>query len=165
MIEEEGQVVALRGELAEVVCHRRSACGGCVVNGACCTSLLERWLGQRSLHLLAANTIGARPGESVVIGVPAATLPQAAAILYLLPLLTLFLGGWAGSWWATTDLDGLTLIGGIAGLGLGLWLSARFNTRHAQDRRYRAIILRRASAEPVRVPLTLAGGNRAGDGR
>lgn len=169
MIEETGQVVALRGELAEVICHRRSACGGCAVNGACGTSLVERWLGQRPLRLLAANAIRARPGEPVVIGLPAATLPLAAAVLYLLPLLTLFLGGWVGGWWgglnATTGMDGAALIGGMAGLGLGLWLSARFNARHAQDPRFQAIILRRASADPVTVPFTRAGGNPAGDGR
>lgn len=169
MIEETGQVLALRGELAEVLCHRRSSCGGCSINGACGTSLLERWLGRRPPHLLAANTIGARPGEPVVVGIPAATLPQAAAIVYLLPLLTLFLGGLVGDWWggldATPGADGPVLIGAIGGLGLGFWLSARFNARHARDPRFQAVILRRADAGPVMVSLNAADGTPAGDGR
>lgn len=169
MIEEEGQVLALQGGLAEVVCRRRSSCGNCTVNGACGTSLLERWLGRHPLHIQADNAIGARPGEQVVVGVPAASLPLAAAIVYLLPLLTLFLGGLVGSWWGglnpTTGMDGPALTGGIGGLGLGIWLSARFNAQHAQDPRFRAIILRRVTAGPLAVPISLDGGNLACNGR
>lgn len=148
MIEEEGQVVTVSGALAEVTCERRSACGGCSVSGACGTSLLERYLGRRPLALQAANRIGARPGDRVVVGIPDATLPQAAFVAYLMPLLVMLLGALGGDWLA--DLiraswsQGLILLGGILGLGLGFRWSAGFSNRRAQDPRYQAVILRRA---------------------
>jgi len=148
MIEEEGQVVTVSGVLAEVACERRSACGGCSVSGACGTSLLERYLGRRPLALQAANRIGARPGDRVVVGIPDATLPQAAFVAYLIPLLVMLLGGLGGEWLAdltrVTWSQGLILLGGMLGLGLGFRWSAHYSQRLAQDPRYQAVILRRA---------------------
>jgi sigma-E factor negative regulatory protein RseC len=148
MIEEQGRVVTVNGALAEVACDRQSACGGCSVSGACGTSLLERYLGRQPLALQATNTIGARPGDRVVVGIPDATLPQAAFVAYLMPLLVMLLGALGGDWLA--DLirqswsQGLILLGGILGLGLGFRWSAGFSNRRAQDPRYQAVILRRA---------------------
>ncbi|TNF54856.1 MAG: Fis family transcriptional regulator [Gammaproteobacteria bacterium] len=159
MIEEVGRVLALRGDLAEIACERRSACGGCAVNGACGTSLLERWLGRRPLHLLAANTIGARPGDRVVVGVPATALPRAAAVAYLLPLLAMFLGALGCIWLLvphpSSGTDGPALVGGILGLVLGLRLSARFSARSTQDSRFRPQLLRLATEQPAAVTVTL----------
>jgi sigma-E factor negative regulatory protein RseC len=148
MIEEMGQVVTVKGALAEVACDRQSGCGGCAVSGTCGTSLLERYLGRRPLPLHAANTIGARPGDRVVVGIPDATLPQAAFVAYLMPLLVMLLGALGGEWLAglirSSWSQGLILLGGIIGLGLGFRWSAVFSHRRAQDPRYQAVILRRA---------------------
>ena len=67
MIEQDGTVLAVHGELAEVQCRRQSTCGGCSVNGACGTSLLERFFGRRQLILTVRNPVAARPGETVVV--------------------------------------------------------------------------------------------------
>ena len=151
MIEEQGRVVRVSGALAEVACIRRSACGGCSVNGACGTSLLERYLGRQPLALHAANAIGARPGDLVVVGVPEETLPQAAFVAYLMPLLVMLLGALGGDWLAGLTQgswsQGLVLLGGIIGLGLGFRWSAGFSARRAEDPRFQAVILRRAGLE------------------
>ena len=160
MIEEQGRVIRVNGALAEVDCVRRSACGGCSVNGACGTSLLERYLGRKPLALQAANAIGARPGDQVVVGIPDETLPQAAFVAYLMPLLVMLLGALGGEWLA--DLTRVSwsqapvLLGGIIGLGLGFRWSAGFSARRAADPRFQAVILRRAGLEVAAPDLERA---------
>ena len=151
MIEEQGRIVRVSGAVAEVVCIRRSACGGCSGSGTCGTSLLERYLGRQPPALHAANAIGARPGDLVVVGVPDETLPQAAFVAYLMPLLVMLLGALGGDWLAALTRpswsQGLVLLGGMIGLGLGFRWSASFSARRAEDPRFQAVILRRAGLE------------------
>ncbi len=152
MIEETGVVVALSGALAEVETRRQGACGSCLANGACGTSLLARYLGRRPLVLRALNRAGAAPGDSVIVGVPEEGLVTASLAAYLVPLLGLMAGGALGQGLGE-DLGagaGGSILGALLGLGLGLgWLS-RFNRAHAQDPRYQAVVLRRVG-DPVTV--------------
>lgn len=92
MIEENAIVHSAEAGLVEVEVQRRSTCGGCSAQGACGVSLLDRLLGRRVQRLIIANTLRARPGETVIIGVPEAALLRAALAAYLWPLLGL-LGG------------------------------------------------------------------------
>ena len=153
MIEETGIVVAVRGELAEVETMRRSACAGCSVNGACGTSLLERILGRKQLILTASNRIGARPGESVVLGVPEAALLEAAFAAYLIPIIAMIAGGIVAEHRAETLAPGfspgLSVVGGAAGLAAGLWWLARFSANRSGDERYRPVILKRGGGDSV----------------
>ena len=147
MIEEEGSVTSVSGGLAQVACVRRTACGACSAQGACGTSLLERHFGRKPLALTAANAIGARPGDRVILGVPEGALVQAALGAYLVPLLAMILAAlgsvWLAGLLAPAWSEGQSFAGGMAGLGLGLWWSARFGARRAGDPRFRAVILRR----------------------
>ena len=161
MIEESGLVVAVRGDLAEVESQRRSACGTCTVNGACGTSLLDRFFGRKQLILTVRNPIGAEPGDSVVLGVPESAMLEASFAAYVVPLLTMFLGGMGGAHAAVLvspeHVQGLSVLGGGTGLAVGLWWLAGFGKRRVEDERYQPIILRRASGGQAEVRLSLNG--------
>ena len=69
MIEEQGIVIAVSGDYARVRARRQSACGQCAVQGACGTSLLERFFGRRPAEVMAWNQAGAAVGDRVMIGI------------------------------------------------------------------------------------------------
>lgn len=161
MIEENGLVIAVHGELAEVESERRSACGGCAVNGACGTSLLERFFGRRQLILTVRNPISAEPGDGVVVGVPEGALLEASFAAYVMPLLAMIVGGVSGSWLAGLLApgwdQGLSVLGGMGGLAAGLWWLARFSARRGVKERFQAVILRRSPSSAIDVafpPMT-----------
>ena len=150
MIEEAGVVAAVHGELAEVASRRRSVCGNCEVNGACGTSLLERYFGRRQFLLTVYNPIGARPGDSVIVGVPEQALLTASFAAYMVPLMTMIAGGIVGDLAAgllgPDFARGLSVLGGAAGLVVGFGWLGRFSRAREKDDRYRAVILRRSAS-------------------
>jgi sigma-E factor negative regulatory protein RseC len=160
MIEETGVVVSVEGEVAKVETRRQGACGSCSANGSCGTSLLAQYLGRRPLLLHAQNRAGAAPGDRVVVGVPEEGLIWASVAAYLVPLLGLMAGGMVGASLLPGMKEAASTIGGLAGLVLGLLWMSRFGRTHAQDPRYRAVVLRRVPGLTVGVPFSAA---RAGD--
>lgn len=79
---------------AEIVCRRASACGGdCADCGGCS--------GSQAVLARAANPIGAKPGDRVLVQCPSGRVLGAAILVYLLPLVLLFAGvALAGGWGA-----------------------------------------------------------------
>lgn len=166
MIEENGVVVSVDGELAEVETQRQGSCGSCSANGACGTSLVARYLGRRPLHLRARNRAGAGPGDRVVVGVPEDGLVIASLATYLVPVLGLIAGGIAGAGFFPAASEVASTLGGFAGLGLGLLWLGRYGRAHAQDPRYMAVVLRRVSGLGVGLPVQMGQGSTSGaDGR
>ncbi len=149
MIEEIGVVVAVQGGMAEVEGQRRSACGGCAVNGACGTTLIARYFGRKRSLLLAHNGIGAGPGDRVVLGLPEEALLEVSFIAYLVPLLAMIAGGMVGDQIAEllvpAHVQTSSVLGGLAALAAALWWLARFSRSKTSDERYRPRILRRAA--------------------
>lgn len=149
MIEEQAVVISCEGEFAWVETRRQSACGQCAVNKGCGTSVLAKVLGNRRARVRALNRIGAQAGESVVIGLEEAAFLRGSLAVYMLPLLTLFLGGLFGELAAVRLSPGEewpVLLGALAGGGLGfVWLK-RFSRRILNDSRYQPVILSGATA-------------------
>jgi len=96
MIEEQGRVVRLDGDFAEIVTEKRSACGSCSAKGGCGTSLLSTWFPQRHLSFRLKNEVDARPGDPVIVGLDEALLQRSSMLLYAFPLAGLLLGAIAG---------------------------------------------------------------------
>ncbi|MBR4057240.1 MAG: SoxR reducing system RseC family protein [Oscillospiraceae bacterium] len=116
-----GVVSALLPDGRVQVCvQRESACGG---NCASCNACI----GRNDLSATAENHCGAKVGDRVTLSSRTSTLIGAAALVYLVPLLTL-LGGYALSS-AFGAAEGLSIAVSIACLLLGcgavVWLSKR----------------------------------------
>ena len=147
MIEEIGVVITAQGDIAEVEGQRRSTCGGCAVNRACGTSLIARYFGRRRSLLRAHNSIGARPGDRVVLGLPEGALLEASFVAYLVPLLAMMggaiLGDHLAGVWTPAYAQGISVLCGFGALAVALVWLRKFGRTKASDERFQPRILRR----------------------
>ena len=90
------QVIHIRESACSGDCHKCSGCGAV----------------QQKLILVAANPIGARVGDNVVIQTQSGPVLAAAVVLYMLPVLLFFLGYLAGQLlWQRGALTGCITFG------------------------------------------------------
>lgn len=121
MIEEQGDILDIRGDRVGIAMRRRSACAGCSARRGCGHGMLDAWLGGRQARLelsLAAQDpriAGAlMPGARVRLGVSPRTLLMAALRLHGLPLVGLLVGLALGQGLGASDLAAAS--GGLLGL-------------------------------------------------
>ncbi len=148
MIEEHGRVIDVRDGYVWVETQRRSSCDKCSLNAGCGTSVLSRILGQRRTRVRALDTLGAKNGDEVVIGIEDAMLLRSSLAAYLVPLLGLLSGALCGGTLASAldiPAEAGSILCALAGMAGGIvWLS-RHSRRTAHDRRYQPTVLRRAA--------------------
>ena len=109
---EEGTVVAVSGETAQVLLRRSRLCEGC---GSCCVLVDDD-----TMLAEAENSVGAKQGDRVFVDLPASQSIRAAYILYGIPLLAFLIGLGVGA------LLGSAIFGGGAVVALGLILGFGF---------------------------------------
>ncbi len=114
MIEEIATVIKTEGEMMSVEIQRQSSCGACSVKSGCGTNLIASLFGKRRAMLSLPNTIHARAGDRVVLGIRENDLVTGSIRLYLLPLAGLLLGALAGHLLAGTEL--FAIAGGLLGM-------------------------------------------------
>ena len=91
MIEEQAQVIALSGDDAIIEMQSQTACQSCEMSGGCGTGSLGRLLGNRRQRLSISNDQHLKVGNLIVIGLPEKHFIYAGFLMYLLPLLSLFM--------------------------------------------------------------------------
>lgn len=96
--------------MAEVAVTRMTACGG---NCGSCESCIF----QSELRATARNSIGAKPGQKVVIATQSSKIFGAAFLVYVVPLL-LFILGYAAAYLSGAG-EGLCIAASFFGLLLG----------------------------------------------
>jgi len=102
-------------QYAQVVTDRKGACGGCQSTPHGCRSCLS----SAKMESHVANPVGAEPGDLVKIHLSTEDLYLGAAILYLIPIIGLLLGAFAGVWMSA--VSGLAVTAGtIGGAAVGL---------------------------------------------
>ena len=98
---------------AEVLVQRVTACGGnCEACGGACAA------GAR-VTAVAANRVSAAAGDTVKLATHSAQILSAAALVYLLPLGTFFLGYFAAALAQLSEV--WAIVSSVAGLFAGLW--------------------------------------------
>ena len=122
MICERGRVVAVEDDALWVETIQQSSCSSCSAKKGCGQGLMN------SLHdgrrnqvrvFLDGQSAGDYPvGSDVDIAIPESALLGGAFIVYLLPLLTMFVGMAMVSQWYQSD--GLAALGAVLGFLLGL---------------------------------------------
>jgi len=96
MIEEHAVVVEIDRDYAEVESKGASGCCGCGSASTCGTGLLASMFRPRPGHLRVLNTVGAKTGDVVVIGLDRMAMVIASLMTYLAPLLMLIVGAVVG---------------------------------------------------------------------
>ncbi len=128
MIEESAVVIELDDEadngtmLIEVL--PQSACGSCNAKSACGTSLLSSLFKHRATRMRVDNSINARAGDHVVVGIDESEMLSGSIRLYLWPLLGL-IGGAIAAQSLVNPSEPSAIIGGLSGMALALWLVHR----------------------------------------
>jgi len=152
MIETEAVVVKIEHAVAYVQAERKSSCSGCS-ESSCGTSVLANLFGQKTPLYRASNEVGAKVGDRVVVGMNESALFKGTLLLYLFPLLLLFVGAVAGSALAITAevKDGYSVAGAFIGLVAG-FLGLKFlSPKMGLGRQFQPVILSRKVDMPVRV--------------
>jgi len=103
-MEEKGRVVKVDSGVAQVEMERTSACARC---GICLQSS-----GDKSI-LYVKDSLGARPGDEVLVSVESKEILKAAFLIYLFPLVGLIAGYFLGRTVLGTETAGII----FAGLG------------------------------------------------
>jgi sigma-E factor negative regulatory protein RseC len=149
MLEETAQVIEVKDGLLLAETESRSGCNHCS-SANCSTSVVAKLFGVRRNRMVLENSIGAKPGDQVVIGIPDALLARASVLAYLLPVLSML--GFS----ALGDLFGLEAIWlsllALSGLAIGFFMVYRV-TRGRSAQRYRPQLLRFVVADYQRVEL------------
>lgn len=88
--ETQGIVIETSEDMAKVKANRHGDCKSC---GAC--------PGDNATVLEVQNPLGAKPGQRVVFEIKEENMLKAAFVVYILPIIAIFLGGICGTWLAT----------------------------------------------------------------
>ena len=143
MIEETGRVVAVENGAVWVETLRKSTCQSCAAKPGCGHSLIERdRAGARAQIRALAVGYRLRLDDQVVLGIPEGALLKGAVMVYLLPLVLLFVGALLGTALSAGLAYDLAAPTGVAGLLLGLMINRRYSQRHADDETLQPKVLR-----------------------
>ncbi|MEE9343012.1 MAG: SoxR reducing system RseC family protein [Gammaproteobacteria bacterium] len=147
MLEEKAQVVRVENNRTWVKTQRESSCSSCAVNKGCGTSVLSKVIGARQTEIEVLTNDNYKLGDHVVIGIDESALVKGSLAVYLLPLLTLFIGAFVGNWMAniglTVNSDLSAIVCGAVGFMSGLFWLKRFTRRIQSDKTYQPVILSR----------------------
>lgn len=145
MLKEEGVVVKVDEQFAWIQTQRKSGCGHCSSNQECGTASLAQVLGRKQNHLKVINNCAAKVGDHVIIGLEEQALVKGALLLYLLPILSLFITALGYQTLATLytflpSAEIFTALAGLCGLLIGLFAVERVTHKLAND--YQPAILK-----------------------
>jgi sigma-E factor negative regulatory protein RseC len=112
--ESEGVVISINGNMAKVKANRHGDCKNC---GAC--------PGDQAMVVDALNTVKAKPGQRVAFEIKQANMLRAAFVVYMLPLIAIFIGAMVGNWVAAKIGQSATLFQ-VCGAVIGVILSVLY---------------------------------------
>ncbi|AJG99650.1 siderophore-interacting protein [Clostridium beijerinckii] len=131
---EQGLVIEVVGNSARIKVGRHSDCKNC---GAC--------PGSESLILEANNKIGAKPGQRVILEIKETNVLRAAFIVFILPLIALFigvmLGGFIGQYIGVNKFM-FQVIGGGVIFALSIVIVKHFDKASAANEKSKPVIIR-----------------------
>ena len=145
MLKESGIVIEVSNQFATVQIKRTSYCGQCATNKGCGTASLSSILGQKYTQVKVINHGNMKVGDRVIISLEEQALLKSSIILYLLPLLGLFVLALSyemlaaiGEW---PHYESLTILAGLLGLFIGLKLAKRIISQYAKELKLKSVML------------------------
>jgi len=146
VITETGKVVALKGDRVWVQTIRTSACQSCAARNGCGQKVLAAASGGRANQILVANSINARVGDEVTIGIDEQALLGASLLVYALPLILMVIASILGHH-LSGGHDGTAMLSAIAGLALGFFAGQKLQRAGGKDYEPRLVRVNRIASE------------------
>lgn len=143
MIEEQAVVIDIRDNQLMLEARVQSSCGSCEAKAGCGTSLLGNVLGRRFTRFTAENSVNARIGDEVVVGIPERSMLTGSFMVYLLPVLSMLLFALVADSTFATANDPLVILSAIAGFIAGTVISRRYFARASSKLAYTPVVLRK----------------------
>jgi sigma-E factor negative regulatory protein RseC len=138
MLEETATVIEVMGDRLVAETESRSSCSHCSTD-SCSTSVVAKLFGIRRNRLVMENSLHAKAGDRVVIGIPDTLLVRASVMAYLLPLVVMLGVTACGDALGMNEI-GLSLLA-IAGLAMGFFV-VRWAIRRGSSQRFQPRLLR-----------------------
>lgn len=146
MIEEFAVVTQRINENVTLEIERRTACGLCGQKRGCGNATWGKLLGHKASQFIAKNSIDANVGDSVVVGIEESAVLSSVFYLYIVPLLTMFIGAVLAD--TLLDNEFYVMLAALLGLVLGFaWVKGHlvgYGRVKKSDARYQAVVLRYA---------------------
>lgn len=157
MITENATVVSIENDQTWIETQRKSTCGQCNASKGCGTSVLSKVIGNKLSKMKAVNNINAQVGDEVIVGLNEASLLKGAFVIYMLPLLFLFLFSFIGQYItqnigiANNEL--LVIVFAIMGFLLGMKKVKNFSASIEKNESYQPVILKKSNDSSIFVNL------------
>ena len=146
MIEETARVIAIENNQLLLEAETRAACNACAAKQGCGTSVLSKWIGRKFTRFQVPNTVNARVGDQVVVGLAEEAMLKGSVFVYLLPLLAMIGSALLADGLISTDAasrDLLVVVSAVAGFVLMLFISRWFLSTSTNRSRLTPVVLRK----------------------
>ena len=146
MIEEHARVIAVENGQLLLEAQTKASCSACAVKQGCGTSVVSKWIGRKFTRFQAPNTVNARVGDEVVVGLAEEAMLKGSVLVYLLPLLAMIgFALLADSLIAadTASRDLMVLIAAVAGFSLMLVISRLLLSTGSNSSKLTPVVLRK----------------------
>ena len=146
MIEETARVVAVEQDQLLLEAQTKSTCGSCEARQGCGTSVLSNWIGRRFTRFQATNSVNARVGDEVVVGLSEKAMLKGSVFVYLLPLLAMIgsavlVDSLTAAEYASRDL--LILVAAVSGFASTLVVARWLLSSRSNRARLTPVVLRK----------------------
>jgi sigma-E factor negative regulatory protein RseC len=146
MIEEQAQVIEIKGDVLLLQAQTQTACGSCAANKGCGTSLLSKVVGRKFTHFQADNNVNAKVGDIVVVGISEDALLKGSMVMYVIPIVAMLIFALFADYFltaATQYRDLMIAVTAIAGLGFGSSVSKWYFSRQSSVHLFAPVVLRK----------------------
>lgn len=133
MIEEHAIILSTENHsenqsIATIEVVRKTACGLCGKTRGCGNAVWGKIFAHKTTSFKAQNTIDAKVGQSVIVGIDESALMKSALLIYMVPLATMLIGAILVSLVSSSDVA--AMLGAVAGVIIGyFWVKAHTTVR------------------------------------
>jgi len=120
LIEQQAVVTQCDDKTVWLKAERQSTCSGCQLKQGCGTGLLSNHVGKRFSEITVDKTSDVHVGQQVQLTIPEQTLLQGAMLMYIVPLILLFV--FAAVAKTLNFNEFFEIISGLSGLFIGFVL-------------------------------------------
>ncbi len=146
MIEEQAQVIEIKGDQLILQAQTQSSCGSCAASKGCGTAVLAKVVGRKFTRFQAENNVNAKVGDTVMVGIAEDALLKGSLMMYIVPVLGMLVFALWGDYFfleIEPDRDLKIALSAIAGLVAGSLLSRWYFNRQSSTRQFSPVVLRK----------------------